>query len=303
MPTVAAELPGVTSHRHPSPQQRRYADDVLGGPTDTERARLAAMAAVCDPTTIRVLDERGVGVGWRCLEVGAGGGSIAAWLADRVTGADADSTTGPATDAGAGHATRAGHVVATDVDTRHLDVLAGPELTVLRHDVTRDPAPPGGPFDLIHARFVLEHLPDREHVLDRLRDWLKPAGVLVVESIAAFPLDSSPHPAFRRAMLSIDEALAKTIGTDSAWARGFPGPLQARGLVDVGVSVHLPTTGGAGASAQCWALTLTRLRPHIRELDLAGDDTLDEALDCLADPAFFDLSFATAIAWGRAPDY
>ncbi|CAJ62340.1 MULTISPECIES: class I SAM-dependent methyltransferase [Frankia] len=264
-----------------APPPRRYADDVLGGPTDTERARLAAMAAVCDPTTIRVLDERGVGVGWRCLEVGAGGGSIAAWLADRVTGA--------------------GHVVATDVDIRHLDVLAGPDLTVLRHDVTRDPAPAGGPFDLIHARFVLEHLPDREYVLDRLRDWLQPGGVLVVESIVKFPLDSSPHPAFRRAMHSIDEALARTIGTDSAWARGFPAPLQARGLVDVGVSVHLPTTGGAGASAQCWALTLTRLRPHIRELGLADDDTLDEALAALADPAFFDLSFATAIAWGRAP--
>ncbi|WP_261560669.1 class I SAM-dependent methyltransferase [Frankia tisae] len=283
----------------PAQRPRRYSDDVLGGPTDTERARLAAMAAVCDPTTIRILDERGVSAGWRCLEVGAGGGSIAAWLAGRVTGADSTDATDAAAEAAT--AARAGHVVATDVDTRHLEGLAGPHLTVLHHDVTRDPAPPGGPFDLIHARFVLEHLPDREQVLDRLRGWLKPAGVLVVESIVGFPLDSSPHPAFRQAMRSIDEVLAKTIGTDSAWARGFPAPLQRRDLVDVGVSVHLPTTGGAGASAQCWALTLTRLRPHIRELGLADDDTLDDALDCLADPAFFDLSFATAVAWGRAP--
>ncbi|WP_261566693.1 class I SAM-dependent methyltransferase [Frankia gtarii] len=290
----------------PPRRSRRYADGVLGGPTDTERARLAAMAAVCDPTTIRVLGERGVGAGWRCLEVGAGGGSIAAWLADRVTDATSDTsdtadTADTADTSDTSDTARAGHVVATDVDTRHLDGLAGPHLTVLRHDVTRDPAPPGGPFDLIHARFVLEHLPDREHVLDRLRGWLKPAGVLVVESIVEFPLDSSPHPAFRQAMRSIGEVLAKTIGTDSTWARGFPAPLQTRGLVDVGLSVHLPTTGGAGASAQCWALTLTRLRPHIRELNLADDDTLDDALDCLADPAFFDLSFATAVAWGRAP--
>ncbi|WP_336500822.1 hypothetical protein [Candidatus Frankia alpina] len=69
----------------PAQRPRRYSDDVLGGPTDTERARLVAMASVCDPTTIRILDERGVSAGWRCLEVGAGGGSIAAWLADRVT--------------------------------------------------------------------------------------------------------------------------------------------------------------------------------------------------------------------------
>ncbi len=80
----------------PAQRPRRYSDDVLGGPTDTERARLVAMASVCDPTTIRILDERGVSAGWRCLEVGAGGGSIAAWLADRVTGADSTSATSAA---------------------------------------------------------------------------------------------------------------------------------------------------------------------------------------------------------------
>src|SRR5262249_54959346 len=97
----------------------------------------------------------------------------------------------------------------------------------------------------------------------------------------------------------IEQVLAKTIGTDSTSARQFPGPLVARELVDVGTTVHLPTTGGANASALCWTLTLTRLRTRIREFDLVSEDTLDEALELLADPAFFDLAFATAIAWGR----
>ncbi|WP_007517609.1 class I SAM-dependent methyltransferase [Pseudofrankia saprophytica] len=262
-------------------QRLRYADGVLGGPDEAERVRLAAMAEVCDPTTIRVFGDLGVDAGWRCLEVGAGGGSIAVWLAGRVAAA--------------------GHVVATDVDIRYLAELAAPNLTVLRHDVTRDPAPDGGPFDLIHARFVLEHLPEREDVLDRLLTWLRPGGTIVLESIARFPVDSAPHAPFRDAMLGIDQALAKTIGTDSGWARGFPGPLVARGLADVGMTVQLPTTGGANASARCWTLTLSRLRPHIRRLELASDATLDEALDQLADPSFFDVAFATAIAWGRVP--
>src|SRR5262245_32903792 len=235
----------------------RYADDVLGGPDEAERVRLAAMAEVCDPTTTRVLDDLGVAAGWRCLEVGAGGGSVAAWLAGRVT--------------------PAGHVVATDVDTRHLAELAAStaNLTVLRHDVTRDPAPAGGPFDLVHARFVLEHLPERADVLDRLVAWLRPGGVLVIESIARFPVDSSPHPPFRAAMHGIDQALARTIGTDSGWARGFPGPLRDRGLADVGTTVHLPATGGANASARCWTLTLARLRPRIHELGLVSEGALD----------------------------
>ncbi|EFC84166.1 bifunctional 2-polyprenyl-6-hydroxyphenol methylase/3-demethylubiquinol 3-O-methyltransferase UbiG [Parafrankia sp. EUN1f] len=272
----------------------RYADDVLGGPDEAERSRLAAMADVCDPTTTRVLDELRVAAGWRCLEVGAGGGSIAAWLADRVAGLSAAGEV-------VGDGTVEGEVVATDIDTRHLAELAAPQLTVLRHDITRDPLPGGRPFDLVHARFVLEHLREREAVLDRLRTWLKPGGVLVLESLAGFPVESSPNPAFREAMLGIEQVLAKTIGTDSTWARGFPEPLRSRGLVDVGMSVHLPTTGGGNASARCWTLTLNRLRPRIRDLRLASDAALDEALDRLADPSFFDVGFATAIAWGWAP--
>ena len=62
---------------------------------------------------------RGVGPGWRCLEVGAGAGSIAGWLADRV---------GPS-----------GQVIATDLDTRFLEQQARPNLEVRRHDVVRDP--------------------------------------------------------------------------------------------------------------------------------------------------------------------
>ncbi|WP_163550480.1 class I SAM-dependent methyltransferase [Candidatus Frankia nodulisporulans] len=271
----------------------RYGDGVLGGPQDAEQTRLAAMADVCDPTTIRVLDDLGVGPGWHALEVGAGGGSIALWLAGRV-GAT-------------------GHVVATDLDIdplqRRLHAQGdrqrhtpdrGP-LTVLRHDVTSDPPPEQGPFDLVHARFVLEHLPERERVLDRLVSWLRPGGTLVVESIARFPLDSCAQPAFRRAMDALDTVLAATIGTDSTWARTFPAPLRARGLSEVGMTVHLPVTGGANASALCWALTLTRLRTRIVERRLAGDDVLDAALAQLADPDFADLAFATVLAWGRAP--
>ena len=50
--------------------------------------------------------------GWRCLEIGAGRGSMATWLAERV---------GPA-----------GQVVATDIDTRYLERLDLPNLHVVQ---------------------------------------------------------------------------------------------------------------------------------------------------------------------------
>jgi tRNA A58 N-methylase Trm61 len=70
--------------------------------------RLRALEAVLDAGTVRQLDSLGLGRGGRCLEVGAGGGSIAAWLCDRV-----------APD---------GAVVATDLDTTVLRELSRPNL-------------------------------------------------------------------------------------------------------------------------------------------------------------------------------
>lgn len=49
-----------------------------------ERRRLRNLEAWQDPATARRLHAIGVGPGWRCLDVGAGGGSIARRLADQV---------------------------------------------------------------------------------------------------------------------------------------------------------------------------------------------------------------------------
>ncbi len=126
------------------------------------RERLAALEAWLDPGTTRHLEALGVGAGWRCLEVGAGGGSVAAWLGARV---------GPS-----------GYVLATDIDTRFLDALAAPNVEVRQHDIVTE-ALPEGAFDLVHARAVLEHLPQHERALGRMAAALKPGGWLLVEDV------------------------------------------------------------------------------------------------------------------------
>ena len=107
---------------------------------ETERL-FGSLAARFDRRTRHVLGQTGVGLGWRCLEIGGGGGSIAAQLADRVGDA--------------------GHVTVTDIDPRFLTALASlgrPNLEVLRHGVTAD-LPPEAAYDRIHARLVFSHLP------------------------------------------------------------------------------------------------------------------------------------------------
>jgi hypothetical protein len=62
------------------------------------RRRLCAIAGGLDPGTVQHLERLGVGEGWNCVEIGAGVGTIAGWLAGRV---------GPSR-----------HVIATDLDVR-----------------------------------------------------------------------------------------------------------------------------------------------------------------------------------------
>jgi 2-polyprenyl-3-methyl-5-hydroxy-6-metoxy-1,4-benzoquinol methylase len=69
-----------------SPGAKRSTESayVLDNAAKETPARFGDLAAAFDPGTIRHLQDRGVATGWRCLEVGGGGGSIAAWLAARV---------------------------------------------------------------------------------------------------------------------------------------------------------------------------------------------------------------------------
>src|SRR5262249_17252545 len=127
------------------------------------RARLDAVEEFLDPGTIALMERRGVGAGWTCLELGAGGGSIAKWLSARV-GAT-------------------GRVPRPDLDTVHLADPAGlANVEVLRHDIVAEPLREAE-FDLVHARLVLEHLRERDAVLRKLVRALKPGGWLLLESV------------------------------------------------------------------------------------------------------------------------
>lgn len=89
--------------------------------------------------TFRHLWAVGATAGWMCLEVGAGGVDVPAWLAEQVGSS--------------------GRVVASDIDTTWMPA-DGAAFEVLRHGVGVD-EPPAGSFDLVHARLLLTHVPQR----------------------------------------------------------------------------------------------------------------------------------------------
>ena len=99
-----------------------------------EPRRLDLLEQHLDPVTIRRIERLNVVENAACLEIGAGRGSIAAWLAQQVQ--------------------PLGQVTATDLQTDLMSSLLSPNLIVQRHDVRVDDFPERS-FDLIHLRAVL----------------------------------------------------------------------------------------------------------------------------------------------------
>src|SRR5262245_52790165 len=141
--------------------------------------RFANLDALYNFRTFRFLETAGIEPGWRCLEVGGGSGSVAAWMADRV---------GPL-----------GYVLVTDIDPRFIEGRQrNANVELRRHDIGTDPLPEQT-FDLIHARLVLQHVPQRLEALARLVTALKPRGWLVIEEFdgrlidRAIPMSNAPE--------------------------------------------------------------------------------------------------------------
>jgi SAM-dependent methyltransferase len=244
--------------------------------------RFDALAALFNPSTFRHLDGLGVAAGWRCWEVGAGGPSVPAWLAER---------TGPS-----------GHVLATDIDVSWM--AAGAAYHIRRHDVGADP-PPGDGFDLVHARLVLVHVPQRAAALAAMVAALRPGGWLLVEEAdpALQPLvcPDQPGPAQRLAnKLKHDfRTLMAQRGVDLAYGRTLPRLLRDAGLAGVRADAYFPITGPA-----CTALeqaTVRQIRDRLTGASLATDEEVDEHLRNV-EAGRLDLATSPMIsAWGQKP--
>jgi SAM-dependent methyltransferase len=250
--------------------------------------RFEAMAEIFDPTTFRHLADLGVASGWRCWEVGAGGPAVARWLATRV---------GPT-----------GRVLATDIDLTWLTPAAlgaAPDaaaIEVRRHDVVKDP-PPAESFDLVHARLVLVHLPDRERVLHVLAQALRPGGCLLIEDadptlqpLACIDARTTAEVRANRLRARIRVLLAER-GAELAFGRQLPRLLRAAGLDAVGADAYFPVA--LPACARLEAATIRFIRGDLARHAIATDADIDAHLAAVA-AGELDLAQPPMIsAWGR----
>ena len=246
--------------------------------------RFTAFTTLFDPATFRHLDGLGLAPGWRCWEVGAGGTSVVTFLSERVGAA--------------------GHVLASDINVSWAGEAAAPNIEVIEHDVAADP-PPEGPFDLVHARLVLVHVPGRDAALATMAAALRPGGVLLVEDAdpALQPLScpdevGPPQELANRIRRGFRSLMAER-GVDLAYGRTLPRRHRAAGLVQVGADAAFPVSDPACNDLE--AATITLIRDQLLDQGIATEEEIGQHLENVA-AGLLDLAQPPMIScWGRRP--
>ncbi|TDB90559.1 class I SAM-dependent methyltransferase [Actinomadura sp. KC216] len=262
----------------------RYGEQIFAHTRDKERDRLDAISRTYDPVTHQRIGALGLRPGMRFLDAGAGTGELALWLTAHAAPRE---------------------VVVLDRSTVYLDPLRAPNLRVVAADLTAEdlsgtlePAS----FDLVHARFLLMHLPERDRVLQRLVSWLAPGGVLLLGDSVDLTTQSSREPAVRAAFAALWSALRSTIGTDITWVRDYPARLTSLGLIDQGLDVFLPAIVPGAPISRFWQLTFEQTRTEMIATGLVSDSELHRASTLFETPGFAELSPGMISAWARRPD-
>ena len=207
-----------------------------------EQERLQKIQQVCDRSTKELILATGLTAGWRCLEVGAGAGSIMKWMADLVG--------------------KAGTVVAVDIDTRFIANTKSSNVEVIEADIKQFSGLSNS-FDLIHARYVLIHLVDFQVALSKMLNLLKPGGWLVIEE----PDFSVSRAIFGeeeecQSVNKVNQAIYRMFadrGIDYSLGIQLPAIFQELGLQQLTVKNEVPLSQGASGVADVMKLSAIQL--------------------------------------------
>ena len=244
---------------------------------ELERVRLDMLAAARDPKTFAVLSRVGIAEGMHVLELGAGSGSVSAWMAEQV---------GPE-----------GRVMSTDIDLRfHAEMPAN--VIVRQHDIEQDRLP-AAHFDIVHARAVLQHLPSRVEVVEMLLGALKPGGWLVIEDgeMLGFAEQTLPEP-----YAGLHRIIAGAVHDE--WRDPHFGLraldlMRGHGLEDLDVVGDVWPMRPGEPGGEWWFLALERALPRLVEVGVASPADADAALAQVRAPGFVMLSPCSIATMGR----
>jgi hypothetical protein len=195
-------------------------------------------------------------------------------------------------------------VLATDLNPRHIPTHPGYQ--VLCHDVVNEPVPEG-PWDVIHARLVLLHLPQRREILGRLAAALAAGGALVIEDyettfrkLALAAPDAETAALVELYHSTLVERVLPAKGNDPGWASRVHAHMLDEGLVDVDTVIDSRSWPGGTPGALLLAANVAQLRTEFLSAGVTGEQ-LDRFSRAMTDPRLVVRGNFTYSTIGRRP--
>lgn len=195
-------------------------------------------------------------------------------------------------------------MAAADLEVKFLKALDCPKLDVWEFNLITDELPEAE-FDLVHARSVLIHLPQREEMLRKLAQAIKPGGWLFVEDpdFLIYGIDPSVPTPMREAAEKVDKTMLQAIdiiGIDTNFGGRLFGLICSLGFEAVQGRGEVSVYRGGTLVSEMMMLTVERLRTPILGTGLVTEGEFEEYMTFCHDP---DCTFRFLIsgAWGRKP--
>jgi len=258
-------------------------------PEDLEWERLGLLQTLYDASTTQQLTQLGIQAGWQCLEVGAGRGSLAHWLAESV---------GPT-----------GHVVAADLHPRLLQRVPLPPNVEIRALNILTQEMEVQQYDLVYCRALLMNVPQPEVALAHMAAAVRPGGWLYCEEFDLRTL-SAVDPAypgaatFDRTIQTCWDALYTTGRVEPALGRRVLALVEQLGYVHTGAAGEVMLgRGGSHPLGRFWSLTLrVPGMESLVEQGVVAREAFEQMRTLFDDAAFAFVSPIQFRVWGQRPD-
>ena len=281
--------PRATLHFHlavPRTSATSYA--IRGG--EEGKRRLDLIGKLLAPSTEELLRRAGVGPGQHALDLGCGGGHVTLAVARLV---------GPS-----------GSVVGVDVDDVKLDLarqdaerLGMPNVGFRRENVLEWREE--DTYDVVSARFLLSHLANRQLLLGRMMDALRPGGVCVVEDIDLAGLFCYPPSAAFTKYGTLYHEVVRRRGGDADLGPKLHGMFRDAGFEHLGVRVIQPVHTAWDDGKELTLSTLENIADAVLAERLVSPDELSATLAGLAAVAHDSTTLVSLPrifgVWGRKP--
>ena len=251
--------------------------------SNTEQAeleRLRLIEKTHDPITFNLLNQLDIS-GYRCLEVGAGAGSVASWLANQV-GSN-------------------GTVTAVDINPRF--IANQDRVDVIKGDIAELKLEPNS-YDLVHSRFVFIHIPHYQQALLNVINALKPGGMLMIEepdfsiSRLATGIEEEDIETVERVFEAINQ-MFRHQGKNPFFGLSVPSLFQKAALKQVSVHTFMPLAKGGENIVKIMKLSVQHLTETLVNTGAATCKDIERFLELSDNPEAWFLHYGQISVIGK----